>query len=91
MKNILTNNLVDRSKPFGCISFIHFRDGSTKSFYSVVNEMSGNRLSAFGNNAPDIDDPVAWAKSVFRDIHKKATKVISCEGNLCPECNKKAK
>lgn len=61
-------------KPWGIARFRH-SDGKIHEFYSVINEMSGNRLSAFDCDAPGIDDEMAWIKSVFRDIHKKATEV----------------
>lgn len=72
--------LIDESKPWGVIRFIHFRDGSERKFYSVVNEMSGSRLSAFDSDAPGIDDPMPWIKSVFSDIRKKSTKVLEYQG-----------
>ena len=68
------------SKPWGVIRFIHFRDGSEREFYTMVNEMSGNRMTEFDNDPPGIDDDMKWIKSVFRDIRKKATKVLSYEG-----------
>lgn len=66
----------------GKIRFIHFRDGKEHYFYSCVNDMSGNRLSAFDNDSPNIGDSLAWVESVFRDIRKKATKVIDCIGDF---------
>jgi hypothetical protein len=71
--------LTDTKKPYGVIWFIH--EGKEQEFYSVVNEMSGSRLSAFNSDPPSIDDEMAWVKSVFRDIHKKA-KVIHTLGKL---------
>lgn len=67
--------LTDTTKPWVVVRFTHFRDGLTHKFYSVVNEMSGNRLSAFDDDAPGIDDPIAWVRSVLRDIHSKASNV----------------
>ena len=64
--------LTDTSKPHGVITFIH-KDGNEMKFYSCVNEMTGSRLSAFNSDPPSIDDPMAWVKSVFRDIRAKAT------------------
>lgn len=66
----------------GKIRFIHFGDGKEHCFYSCVNDMSGNRLSAFDNDPPNIGDSLAWVESVFRDIRKKATKVIDCIGDF---------
>lgn len=72
--------LCDMTKPWGIIRFIHFRDGTERKFYTMVNEMSGSRLTAFDGDPPEIDDPMPWIKSVFRDIRKKATKVLSYQG-----------
>lgn len=65
------HSLARPNKPSGKIRFIH-SDGKEHSFYSVINDMSGSRLSAFDSDAPSIDDTLAWVKSVFRDIRKKA-------------------
>lgn len=72
--------LTDTSKPWGVIRFIHFRDGKEHEFYSVINEMTGSRMTAFDCDPPGIDDPMPWIKSVFRDIHKKSTKVLEFAG-----------
>lgn len=65
------NALTDRALPWGVITFIH-TDGKEHKFYTSVNEMSGNRLTAFDNDPPGIDDSMAWIKSVFRNIRRKA-------------------
>ena len=83
MKNAkVLHRLAQNNRPSGRIRFIHFRDGKEHSFTSCVNEMSGNRLSYFDDSAPTIDDPVAWVRSVFRDIRKKATSVIEIVGDF---------
>ena len=64
--------------PHGVIRFVH-KDGEVHEFYSVVNELSGSRLSAFDNDPPSIDDPPEWVRSVFRDIRAKA-KVLGYVG-----------
>jgi len=88
---IIKSDLVDRKKPRGIIRFIHFEDGTERSFYSCVNDLTDHRHSGWGSAGPDLEDPVSWVRSVFRDIHKKATKVLSCRGTVCPVCNQKKK
>jgi hypothetical protein len=66
--------------PSGEIRFIH-SDGKEHRFYSVVNDLSGSRVSAFDRGAPTLDDSVAHVKSVFRDIRKKA-KVVAVSGDF---------
>lgn len=80
--NKLSNmaKLVDKTKPYGEIRFIHFRDGKEHVFYSAVNSLTGDRMSAFDTEPPSVGDSLSWVKSVFRDIRTKATKVISYEG-----------
>jgi hypothetical protein len=67
-------------KPQGMIRFIH-KDGEEHTFYCCVNEMSGSRLSWFDSDPPDIDEPIAYIKTVFRDIRKK-TKVLEDVGDF---------
>lgn len=83
------SNLIDKNKLGGEIRFIHFRDNKPHTFHSYINEMSGNRLSAFDNNPPTINDELSWIRSVFTDIHNKSPNIISCEGNICPICKLK--
>jgi hypothetical protein len=78
MKQLKHPPLADTSKPWGVIAFIH-SDGTEHKFYTAVNEMSGNRLTAFDSDAPGIDDEMPWIKSVFRDIRKKS-KVLGYAG-----------
>lgn len=70
--------LTDLEKPWGIIKFIH-SDGKEHKFYVATNELSGSVLSAFDSDSPDIDQPLAFLKTVFRDIRKKA-KVVSYHG-----------
>jgi hypothetical protein len=64
----------------GQIKFIH-SDGKEHIFYSVVNRMSGDRLSAFDDSPPSINDALKWVRSVFRDIRAKA-KVVKVIGDF---------
>ena len=80
-----SHSLISTDAPWGEISFIH-TDDTPHSFYSGINEMTGSRLSAFDSDAPGIDDPMSWVRSVFRGIHKKSLRVVSCNGNICPIC-----
>lgn len=80
--NTFVSRLAREGVPSGKIVFIHFRDGTQHSFQSCVNDMSGSRLSWFDSNQPDIGESIAYIKSVFRDIRKKATKIISDEGDF---------
>lgn len=72
--------LCDTSKPWGVIRFIHFRDGSEREFYTMVNKLTGDRMTAFDNDPPGINDPMPWIKSMFKNIRKKARSVLSYEG-----------
>lgn len=66
----------------GKIRFIHFRDGKEHCFCSCVNDLSGSRLSWFDSDAPSVDDPLTWVRSVFKDIRKKSTKVLEVIGDF---------
>lgn len=74
-------NLIDKNKPWGIIRFIH-KDGKEHEFYSCINKMTGDRLSAFDTLPPFVNESLYWAKSVFRDIKNKSKQVISFEGNI---------
>lgn len=65
------HHLAQEGEKSGKIRFIH-NDGKEHCFYSVVNRLTGSRLSAFDSDPPTIDDPLAYVKSVFRDIRAKA-------------------
>jgi hypothetical protein len=75
------NSLTNTKKPWGKITFIHHRTGEEHSFYSCVNKLTNDRLSAFDNEPPSIGDNMTWVKSVFRDIKTKC-KILSIEGNI---------
>jgi hypothetical protein len=79
MKTLDVCHLADKTKPWGVISFIH-SDGREHKFWTAVNKMSGSRLSAFDSNPPDIDESLAYIKTVFRDIRKRA-KVTGFNGS----------
>jgi len=77
MEKLLPPPLTDESKPWGVIKFkcTHgkYADGEIHEFYSCVNEMTGDRLSAIDTDGPEINDTIKWVKSVFRDIRARET------------------
>ena len=79
--------LGDTTKPWIHLRFIDSA-GKSHSFYSYINEMSGNRLTAFDADAPSIDDSVAWIKTVIRDILLKSTNAEMI-GTIKPATKKK--
>lgn len=66
----------------GKIRFIHFRDGTTHTFYTCVNRLTGARMSWFDNDPPAVDESMTYIKSVFTDIRRKATKVLEDYGDF---------
>jgi len=66
----------------GKIRFIHFRDGKEHAFYACVNDLTGSRMSWFDSDPPDVDESLAYVKSVFDDIRNKATKVLEVIGDF---------
>jgi hypothetical protein len=80
--NTAIHSLARAGVKSGKIRFIHFRDGKEHTFYSCVNDLTGDRMSAFDNDPPAINDPLPWIQGVFKDIRKKATKVIDCIGDF---------
>jgi hypothetical protein len=69
--NTTIHKLAAPGEKSGKIRFIH-KDGKEHCFYTCVNNMSGSRMSWFDNDAPDINGSLAYIRSVFRDIRKKA-------------------
>jgi hypothetical protein len=67
--------LTDTSKPWVVVTFIH-ADRTARKFYSVVSEMTGDRLSSFHPASPSLNDDLSWVRSVVRDIGKKAKGVV---------------
>lgn len=73
------NTLTDKTLPHGEIRFIH-SDGKEHRFYTAVNEMTGDRLSAFDNSAPTLNESLSSIRATFSRIRATAQKVISYEG-----------
>ena len=78
--NTIIHLLAREGEKSGTIRFIH-EDGKEHSFTSVVNDLTGNRMSYFDSDAPSVNDPLSWVRSVFRDIRKKA-KVLEVIGDF---------
>lgn len=72
--------LADKNAKGGKIKFIH-PDGKEHFFISVVNRMSGDRLTYFDGEPPSINDDMKYVQSVFRGIRKKA-KVLEVIGDF---------
>lgn len=79
---IKVHRLARPGQKSGYIKFIHFRDGTTHTFYTCVNDLTGSRMSWFDSDPPDVDESLAYIKSVFDDIRKKATKVLEDYGDF---------
>lgn len=74
-------NLVRKDAPFIEVRFIH-SDGNEHYFYSVVNDLSGDRLSGFDHGAPTINESLASIRATVARIKHKALRVLSIDGNL---------
>lgn len=68
-------------KPSGKIVFIH-SDDQRHEYYSVINSLTGDRLSAFDNNAPTVNQSVKLVQTIFNNIRRKAKMVISVIGDF---------
>lgn len=75
------HSLAARNKKSGKITFIRKADGQTHYFYSVINSLTGTRLSGFDSDAPYLDSELAWVQSVFKNIKAKE-QVIECIGDF---------
>lgn len=78
--NIKIHPLARENELSGKIKFIH-SDGKEHIFYSCVNDMTGDRLSAFDGAAPTINQTIGEIKSIFNKIKSK-TKVLECIGDF---------
>lgn len=65
----------------GMIKFVH-TDAKIHSFRSVVNDLTGDRLSYFDNNAPSINDELKRIKSIFKNIREKSLDIVECVGDF---------
>jgi len=72
LDNTTIHPLASSSKKSGKIRFIH-SDGNEHYFYTCVNDLSGDRLSAFDNDPPRINSDMSWIKSIFSNIRKNNT------------------
>ena len=75
------NTLFNDTLPYGKITFIH-GDGTTHTFQSGVNKLTGNRLSWFDNFAPSVGDSLKTAVSTFRKIKVSSQKVLEETGTI---------
>lgn len=71
--------LIDLKSPWIEITFIH-EDGKEHSFYSGINTLSGDRLSAFDKAPPTINESIGEVKNTIRNIKRKAT-IVSVFGS----------
>ncbi len=67
-------SLTDLDSPWIVVEFIH-SDNTPHKFYSVVNQLSGNRLSAFDSAAPYIDHTLKEIRSIIKKIQSNAKDV----------------
>lgn len=88
--NTFVHKLARPGVESGKVTFIHFRDGTIHTFYTCVNDMSGSRMSWFDNDPPDIDESMAYIRSVFCGIFKKATKIIEVVGDFQPSKSRRS-
>lgn len=73
--------LAEKNKPSGKIRFIH-TDGTERFFVSVVNRLTGDRLSYFDTAAPTINDSLSLVKGVFNGIRSKSNQVLEVVGDF---------
>jgi hypothetical protein len=66
--------LTDLTKPWCVARFTH-SDGKPWTFYSSINEMTGDRLTAFNHLGPEIGHSEGEVRRILRNILKKATDV----------------
>lgn len=65
----------------GQIKFIDTQ-GTQRTFTSLINDMTGDRLSYFDNESPSINDKLKWVRSVFDDIRRESKLIVSCVGDF---------
>jgi hypothetical protein len=73
--------LAEKGAKSGQIRFIHPSDGKEHTFNSVINKLTGSRMTYFDKEAPTVDDPMSWVNTMFRNIRKKA-KVLEVIGDF---------
>lgn len=68
----LKNPLTDESKPWGIIRFINLADNKENYFYTCVNKLTGDRLSAFNKDSPSINESLVYVTEIFNSIRRNA-------------------
>ena len=74
----LSKRIIDFKKAWVVVDFIH--EDKNHYYYSVVNKMSGSRLSAFDGDAPFVDNSLKEVKAVLTNIKNRAP-IIKVEGS----------
>lgn len=72
------DGVIRKDDPYGFIEFIH-TDKQKYTYFSAVNDLTGDRLSGFDNEPPTIGLSVSDCKKVFQNIRRKG-KVIDYIG-----------
>jgi len=76
-EKIIINPLADKSKPWGVIKFE--LEGKIHVYYTMINRLSGNRMSAYNSEAPYINSTMAEEKKEFKKIRELA-KILDYQG-----------
>lgn len=66
------NPLTDKTQPFTLVEFIDSKK-EKHVFHSEVNSLTGDRLTAFDNEAPTINNSINDIKKIISNIEKRAT------------------
>jgi hypothetical protein len=72
--------LAEPNQLSGQIKFLH-SDGQAHTFTSVVNKLTGDRLTYADDAPPSVNDSVGWVRRTFRNIRAKA-QVLSVVGDF---------
>jgi len=86
MSRMSLNETANLNKPWVFLRFTY--KGKEHTFESVVNSMTGDRMSSFDSEAPSVNDELKWVKSVIRDIFLKSV-VKTALGSLVSDKDKK--
>lgn len=62
------------------VRFIHFADGKEHKYMSAINDLTGDRLTAFDNDPPTIGHTFNEVLKVVRNIQKKS-KILEIIGD----------
>ena len=72
-KNLLSSSLLDKKEPYILLQF--FDSTGEHFFFSGVNHLTGDRITCFDSEAPNVNTSIRQVKTILFNIVSKAAEI----------------